>query len=497
MRRKKLLLNTSAAILNQLITLICGFILPKLIITAYGSSVNGLVTSITQFLAFFSLMEMGVGGVVRASLYKPLAEKNDQVISRVLIASKIFFNKIGWLLITYSIGLMIFFPLVVDHSLGYLSTSLLVFSIAFSSIANYMFGIVYQQLLNADQKSYIQLSLLTISTILNTVFGVILIRLDASIVCVKMVSASVLMIRPICQKIYVDRHYKINWKEKLDGEPLQQKWNAFAQHIASYIMNHADTVILTLFSTLENISIYNVYHLVTNGLYQMVQIVTSGFRALLGDMYARKETEKLRETFTTYEWIVHTLVTLVFSIASVMVLPFVSIYTKDVTDANYIVPTFSAILILANAIFCMRVPYNQMVMSAGHFKQTQASAVIEALMNVVISIAMVGRYGLIGVAVGTFVAMLYRTFYFAWYLKNNILMRPLKQFLMHLIVDVIIACSIVLASQWLICNINGWARWIIVSIGVTLQAGLISAMFNFIFYRKLISKSIKLIFKRK
>ena len=64
MRRKKLLFNTGTALLSQLVTLISGFILPRLIIGQYGSEVNGLVSSITQFLAFFSMMEMGVGAVV-------------------------------------------------------------------------------------------------------------------------------------------------------------------------------------------------------------------------------------------------------------------------------------------------------------------------------------------------------------------------------------------------------------------------------------------------
>ena len=41
---------------------------------AYGSDVNGLVSSITQFLGYIALVEGGVGGVIRAALYKPLAK---------------------------------------------------------------------------------------------------------------------------------------------------------------------------------------------------------------------------------------------------------------------------------------------------------------------------------------------------------------------------------------------------------------------------------------
>ena len=92
-RKKKLFLNTGTAVLYQIATLVCGLIIPRLIISFYGSTTNGLISSITHFLAFFSLMELGVSSVVRASLYKPLSENDHDSISRVLISSRRFFRK--------------------------------------------------------------------------------------------------------------------------------------------------------------------------------------------------------------------------------------------------------------------------------------------------------------------------------------------------------------------------------------------------------------------
>ena len=63
-RKTKLLLNTSTSFIYQLTVIACGFILPKLFLTYYGSEVNGLVSSITQFLGFIALCECGVGAVV-------------------------------------------------------------------------------------------------------------------------------------------------------------------------------------------------------------------------------------------------------------------------------------------------------------------------------------------------------------------------------------------------------------------------------------------------
>ena len=71
MRKKKLIYNTISSLIFQVTTIVCGFILPRLILNAFGSNVNGLVNSITQFLGIISFLELGVGAVVQSALYKP------------------------------------------------------------------------------------------------------------------------------------------------------------------------------------------------------------------------------------------------------------------------------------------------------------------------------------------------------------------------------------------------------------------------------------------
>ena len=114
MRKRRLLLNTGASVIHQIISIVCGFILPRLILSHYGSSVNGLVSSITQFLGFVTLMDMGVGAVVQSSLYKPLAEKDTYKISQIMAASNQFFSRIAIVLCIYSAILMAVYPFLID-----------------------------------------------------------------------------------------------------------------------------------------------------------------------------------------------------------------------------------------------------------------------------------------------------------------------------------------------------------------------------------------------
>ena len=82
-RKKKLALNSASSLVYQVITIICGFVLPRFFLTYYGSAVNGLVSSITQFLGFISLAECGVGAVVQSTLYKPLAEQDMESVAKL------------------------------------------------------------------------------------------------------------------------------------------------------------------------------------------------------------------------------------------------------------------------------------------------------------------------------------------------------------------------------------------------------------------------------
>ena len=93
-RGKKLFLNTGSSLIFQVTTIICGFILPRLILKAFGSEVNGLVNSITQFLGIISFLELGVGSVIQSSLYKPLADKDENQSKRPDFLFRVKVNRI-------------------------------------------------------------------------------------------------------------------------------------------------------------------------------------------------------------------------------------------------------------------------------------------------------------------------------------------------------------------------------------------------------------------
>lgn len=483
-RGKKLALNTITSLILQLVTVVCGFILPRLILESFGSNVNGLVNSITQFLGVITLLDLGVGAVVQSALYKPLAENDTDMISKIYVSANKFFRRLAEILLVYVVLLMIFYPLIVNKSFGHMYTALLIAAICISSFAQYYFGIVNSLLLNADQHGYIQYIAQIITLILNTIACYIVIKLGSSIQIVKLTTSLIFLIRPFFLVLYVKKHYSINRKIIYTEEPIKQKWNGMAQHFASYVLSGTDNIVLTLFSTLANVSIYSVYNIVILGVKNALLSMTNGFQSLIGEMLAKKETEKLNNFFGYVEWILHTGTTLIFGCTGVLLVNFVRVYTNGINDADYIQPLFAVLITVANAGHCLRLPYNILILAAGHYKQTQSNYIVAMILNIVISIATVKIWGLIGVSIGTLVAMAYQTVWMARYDSKNIICWPFKNFLKQCGVDAITVIIASLATFKIPMLSVSYISWFLLAFEVFAIWLVISVLVNIVFYRE-------------
>lgn len=497
MRKKRLFYNTVSSLVFQLTTIICGFILPRLILGAFGSEVNGLVNSITQFLGIISFLELGVGAVVQSALYKPLAEKRQDDVSKIIASSNKFFTRLGQILLGYVIILVIVYPQFAGGNFGFAYTATLIIAISISSFAQYFFGIVNRLLLTADQRGYIQYNAQTIAVIGNTIACFILIYLNCSIQAVKLTTSLIYLLQPFLVYLYVRRHYKIDRKIKYSKEPIAQKWNGIAQHVAAVILDGTDTIVLTLFATLSDVSIYSVYYLVVKGVKQLFLSMTNGITALIGELWAKQELEELNKTFSWTEWIIHTGTTLIFGLTAILVVPFVKVYTAGVHDANYIQPLFAALIVAANAGHCLRLPYNIVILAAGHYKQTQNNYIIVAIINIIVSVATVRAWGLIGVAIGTLVAMAYQTIWMAIYDSKYLIKWPIKNFLKQIFVDILTIVVGFFATRMITMQKSSYFAWIVLAIKMAVIWVIITVVINLIFYRSKIVDMLKKILNKK
>lgn len=485
MKKKVTLINTISSIILQIVTIISGFIIPRLLLETFGSEVNGLVSSLTQFLKYMDLFEGGLSSVILACLYKPLSEKDDKKTSSIISATDKFYKKLSLFFVVYTIFLGIVYPIIVksEFSFAYISSLTLILSI--NLFCQYCFSITWRTLLRADKKVY-YISFVQIAVIILNTIGVdVGIKLFPNIHIVKIITATVYLLQPILFNIYVKKHYSIDKNIEPDKDALKQRWDGFGINIAAFMHNNTDVVILTLLSELKNVSVYSIYYLVTSGLKSLITSISAGIQPTLGHVYVGEDKERLNSTFETYEFIIYCATFFLFVVGGLCITPFVQIYTNGVNDANYCQPILGWIMILAELMFCLREPYVNMAYCANKFKEVSKYAYTEAILNIVLSVILVIKFGIIGVAIGTLISMTYRTICHIVFLKNNILhrsiMKTVKIFTIFLIPSVLI---IIISNILFKFNSISVISWLFFAIKNAILASIIYLMAIILFYKE-------------
>ena len=123
------------------------------------------------------------------------------------------------------------------------------------------------------------------------------------------------------------------------------------------------------------------------------------------------------------------------------------------------------------------------ILAEGHYKQTQSCHIIAAVLNLSVSVITVAYCGLIGVAIGTLVALAYQTIWMAVYDSRHLLKWPLKNFVKHIIVDLLTAAVIVFLTSKICWNVNGYFEWFAMAVIVAVVALLIIGISIVVFYR--------------
>ena len=442
-------LNIASSVLLQLVTGICGLILPRFVLQNFGSEVNGLVASVTQLLGYAVLLEGGIGGVMRAALYGPLSKKDNEGISAIFYQISRTFRKISVIFIGCALALSVCMKFFVNTQYDWFYVFTMVLILSAHTFFNYYVGLPHRLLMSADQKLYILQFVQIITTVLNLLLCLLVMHLGGGIHLVKLTTIVVFLLNPLVQRLYVKRHYKLSHDVTTQSERPIQKRDGVIHHLAYFIHRNTDVVILSLLGSLHTVSVYTVYNTVICVLEQLLTSISSGISGLVGRLIAGKKSDELNRVVDRYEACNNVLATGVATVCAILILPFVSIYTGGVTDAQYQQPLFALLLIAGSYIYSIRHPFNCVVSAAGHYKETKMGAIGEVTINLVLSLALVKPLGLVGVAFGTLVSMSFRTIYTVWYLSKHILHRPVWKFMLKLV------CNL-LVSGILIAGIPGW-----------------------------------------
>lgn len=478
-------INIVVSLIYQIVVACSGFILPKFFITQYGSAINGSIATISQITGFLGLLEAGMGSVANVAFYRALAEDNSCNLTVVRNTVKRYYQIIAGISISVCVLLAFLLPLALDNGESFAFNFQLVIIVSCGFFIQYYFGITSQLLLVADYKAYVNSLTQILAIVLNFVVSIALIQNEVDIRIVKLASATIMLVRPVILSIYTKRKYSFLQDKTFDNSLMKQRWNNFGQSIAFYIHTQTDMIVIMLFLTVAENSVYAVYMSIISAIKTVITAVVSNYNPIIGRACAKKDItiKELLGSFWKFTGINNFLINILFSVTVVLIIPFMKIYSEGF-DYNYIRPELAILLCASEYIYLFRTPYNTLINVNGHFKETQVSAFIEAGLNIALSIALVNVLGISGIVIATAVAMIYRTVYCVIYVKRHLLNISLLEVFKTLIsTGIMVMCVFVVYSFADLSWVNNYLRFVLAGGVFTLAFTAIQLIINILLFK--------------
>lgn len=410
-----------ASALCQVVVLVCGLILPPMLISQYGSEVNGLLNLVKQLMSYFGIVCLGLGVSAQVALYKPIADNDWKTINAILAAAKHFYNKSGCIfagLIFLSSAIV---PFVIDSTIPTVEIVLVILITGIGSISEYVVISKYKVFLSANQKQYINSRITAEGILLNTIVSILLIKCNCSIILIQLGSSLVYVLRLLYTVRYVKKKYPlISFSaEEPALDKMQNRWSAFSYQLSKMIISLSPMIIISIAASLNDASVFSVYFMVFSSLSMISGIFSSGLQAPFGDIIAKNEITSLEKAFASFEFLYSLILSICLGCGMLLMTSFIGSYIHNTDGVNYVLPMFSFLMCISFYIQNFRIPFTTLVEAKGLFKVNNKYNLWEAFAFIILSIPMVKLWGLSGIAIAGIISGLPRTLHYVIYCKRQ------------------------------------------------------------------------------
>lgn len=405
MNRSKFTKNVIIGFGGQLLIIILGIIVPRIMLTSYGSDVNGLLGTITQIFTYMALLEAGIGQAARNALYEPILRKDRNEVSSVASAAQSYFRKFTRY---YAVGVVLLacvLPFLINTNVEKLTVFLIVILEGLSEVVTFYFTQTKNVVLGVDGRGYINNIISVANRTVSYIVKIAMASAGISIVAVQFGYFIISILKSVFYEYYFKKNY--NWLSfnAHCKENVIKDRNAYVlTEITWAIFSSTDMIVLSMFVSTKVSSVYSIYSMVFSNLNALLNVVYHSISYVLGQAYHEdmNKYEKLHDAYTSF--FLGTM-TVLMSVCYLLITPFVSLYTHGITDVNYIYDSLPIMFCLIQIISWSRYVGGNLTGIAGYAKQTSYISLAEAITNLTLSIILVRKFGIIGVTFATVVAL--------------------------------------------------------------------------------------------
>ncbi|MBO7128464.1 MAG: sugar transporter [Prevotella sp.] len=401
-------MNIKVGMLFYALSLFLAFFSRKIFLDCLGAEFIGLTGMLMNIMSFLSVAELGIGTSIVYFLYKPLQENNHEKINEVMSMLAFLYRCIGAIIGGAGMIVSLFFPWWFDH----LTTGLLLVYFAFysflgSSVAGYIFN--YKQLLvGANQKQYLVNSYFQTIGIVQSITQILLAYFYRNLWLWVVVGLIFTIIGIIIFNYRIQQLYP--WlnidmrkgRENLKKYPevLKKTRQIFVQKIKDFILYRSDEIMVGMFVSVVKVAFYGNYTMIINKLNFLVNILSEGIGAGIGNLLAEGNEQNIMKVF----W---ELTAARFLILGVIILslilffqPFIGCWLGEQYQLSNV--------IVYLLIFNLFIRYQTAAVyiyagSAGLFSDVWA-AWAELIVNISVTLLLAPTYGIAGILLGKIIS---------------------------------------------------------------------------------------------
>ncbi len=407
-RVKNTILNSVVGVANYILIVIASFVVRKIFADRLGEEYLGLSSLFTSVITFLSLTELGIGSAMVFFLYKPIHDSDYQTVGKYLS-----FYKKAYLLIAGAILLLGTATAFVIPSFAQTTIrtdKVIVYFLLYTvnSSVSYLFA-YKKSVLYADQNSKVVALVHGLTKISSNGVQILLLILTESFLpyVVSMI-AFTLLDNAICA-VYVNKRYpniKIRVEERLSADERKNFFAkvtpVFLQNLCSTIVVSSDSIITSALFSVALVGLYSNYTLITQTLKTLYSQVFSAFTNSFGDLAISEEKSKCLQVYERTMFMAFFITCFCCVCFIVLIQPFIALFFGN----SFVLPIEIAAAVCANYYFIgMNVPAVSVQNATGlHGKDTWVM-IVQAVLNVILSIVLGKLMGLIGVVLATIISI--------------------------------------------------------------------------------------------
>ena len=423
--------------------------------THYGSDTNGLINTITQIFTYMALLEAGISQASRNALYKYIVKDDRDGISLIMSASRRYYRKISYIYLAAVVALSFVVPFILKTEIDYWTIFFFVIFEGLTSVIAFYFVNTWTAFLTASGKSYITNSLTLLSKVLGYGVRIALALFNINIAFIQVGYFAVSLIQLSIYYVYMHKKYGwIDYKAAPKDYKLADRNSYIVTELAMTVFSSTDMIILSIFVSTALSSVYSTYTMVFGALSTLLNSIYSAINYNLGQAYS-ENIERYKHLHDMFHSFFMSCITILMCVAYILILPFIRLYTEGVTDINYIDSRLPIFFCLVQMLSWSRWVPGNLTGIAGYAKQTSYISLVEAGINIVVSLILVRPLGILGVLIGTVAALPIKAVYCNWLADRKIMKRsPSKTILMFIINYAVFSATVALCLFWQVSIAN-------------------------------------------